>query len=97
MLHWCPGFPINQLETVTINELLLIARKIVSSLLMMYVKQIMHMDLTSEHVMLDSESKNINIIGCSSSISFSSKLKYTSNQELPENDLRHVRQDKLVE
>jgi len=90
ILQWCPGFSINQLESVTINDFLLIAREIVSSLLTMHRKQIMHMNLTSEHILFDPESKNINIIGCGSSISFNSKSKYMSNQELPENDLRYT-------
>ena len=90
ILQWCPGFPINQLENVTINDFLLIAREIVSSLLTMHIKQIMHMNLTSEHIIFDPESKNVKIIGCGSSTSFISKAKYISNQELLENDLRYI-------
>ena len=90
VLKWAPGIPISQVEKFTVNNFLSIAREIVSSLLAMHMKQIMHMNLSCSHIIFNPESKNVNIIGCGSAMSFSSKANYITNQELQDKDLRYM-------
>jgi len=90
VLKWVPGYPISQMGKVMVEDFLPIAREIVSSLLAMHMKQIMHINLTSSHIIFNPELKSINIIGCGSSMSFSSKANYITNGELLDKDLRYI-------
>ena len=50
----------------------------------------MHMNLTFDHIIFNSSSNSVKLIGCGSSSHFNSKNHHISNQELLEKDLRYI-------
>ena len=74
----------------TTQEFLAVAREILTSLHHMHSNHIMHLNLTSDHILYDKSTKTIKIIGYGSCTNFDSKRGLWSNQELFDKDLRYI-------
>ena len=93
ILEWVKGKPISDIDfinTFSIQYFLEIAREIVSSLLTMHMKNILHTNITCDHIIMDPETKSLKLIGLGSAIKHSSKNIYFSNEELLDKDLRYI-------
>ena len=91
--EWAPGYPmhrISEIKRLGIKDFLLVAREIVSSLLAMHSKRIMHLNLKCDHIIFDDKISSIKIIGYGSSASFRAKRSYISSKTLSEIDLRCI-------
>ena len=74
------------LKKFSVMEILGVAREIVSTLIALHEKKVMHLNLTCEHIILDDlDSNAVKIISCGSSTNFTSKENYMSNQDLKRN------------
>ena len=92
-LEWAQGYPlseINNANNFNVKDFLVVAREVVSALLAMHSQQIMHMNLTCDHIIVNPESNSVKIIGCGSSSSFNTTTHYISNRDLSDKDLRCI-------
>jgi len=79
LLEWAEGEPIGRVRKFDVlRNFLLISREIVSTLVAMHSSNVMHMRLSCEHIIFDSNSNSVKIIGSSSSSSFSSESAHVS-------------------
>jgi len=90
VLKRADGYPISDVKNLPLKDFLTISREIVVSLLAMHMKNIMHMNLTCEHILYCPVSKAIQIIGCSSATSFDSTRNYLTNSDFFEKDMHCV-------
>ena len=93
LLEWAKGHPISEIDfikTHNIEFFLEVAREIVSALLAMHMKKIIHMNVTCDHIIADPKTKLLKLIGYGSSVSNMGKNSYFSNEELLDKDLRYV-------
>jgi len=88
LLEWANGNPLSDVNKVDVKDFLKIAREIVSCLLEMHANKICHLNLTCDHIILDSVSNSIKMIGYGSSSSFSSKRNH--NPKLGGKDARYI-------
>ena len=88
LLEWANGNPLSEIAKFNVSDFFKVAREITSSLLAMHSKKICHLDLTCDHIIFNSVSNSIKIIGCGSSSTFCNKLSY--NPKLSERDLRFI-------
>jgi len=79
VLKWIDGYPVSEIKNLCLKDFLTLSREIVVSLMSMHMENIMHMNLTCEHILYCPVSKSINIIGCSSATSFDSTRNYLTN------------------
>ena len=89
LLEWVDGIPLSHVTKLAIPDFFKIAREIILSLLSMHSNGICHLNLTSDHIIFNSESNSTKIIGCGSSSSVCSKVR-SHNPKLLERDLRYV-------
>ena len=87
LLEWVDGNPLSEVTKFSISDLYDIARKIISSVLETHNNKICHLNLSCDHVLLNSDF-NIKIIGFGSSSSFCTKQSH--NPKLLERDLHYI-------
>lgn len=89
LLDWIEGKPLNDM-IFNVPDFLNIAKEIVSAMVSMHASNIMHLNLTCEHIIQNSEDKTIKIIGIGSCSTFSSRKTYLTYPNHLEKDLRYV-------
>ena len=91
LLEWADGTPLSN-ENCNVTSFLKIAREIVSCVKSMHDNNTCHLNISSDHILYDSKSNGVKIIGLgkatSSSISFCNNTSYYP--KLLEKDLRYV-------
>ena len=93
ILEWVQGRPISEIDfvkTFNLGFFLDIAREIVSAMLALHMENLMHMDITSDHIITDLELKSLKLISFGSSICSGGKNSYFSKEELLYKDLRYI-------
>ena len=93
VLEWFDGHPIADsynTETFTTKDFLSISREIMSCMLAIHSKNMAHLNLTSDHILFNPETKTVKIIGYGSSTECASNRRFISNQELIDMDLRCI-------
>ena len=88
VLEWAEGNPLSDVKKLAIPNFLKVSREIVSGLIAIHGHKICHLNLTCDHIILNSESDSIKIIGYGKSSNFCSKRCHYA--KLLEKDPRYI-------